>query len=76
MKAENETPGGRLFDHLLSKFDLKNDAALARRLSFAPPVISKVRHGTLEVSPNTILVIHETLGVPVKEIRQVMAMPA
>lgn len=73
MKIKKETPGGRLFDHLLRKFKLKNDAALARALSLAPPVISKVRSGDLITSPATILLVHEKMSMSVAEIRKVMA---
>ena len=73
MKAEKAKRGSQLFDYLLQKYNLKNDAALAREVGLAPPVISKVRSGDLIVSPATILAIHEKLGVDVAEIRKVMA---
>ncbi|MFS2004627.1 hypothetical protein ACEN9F_13475 [Duganella sp. CT11-25] len=58
-----------LIDMLLEKYKLKNDAALARALKVAPPVISKVRHLRLPVGPFLILRIHEVFGTPVADIR-------
>lgn len=45
----------RLLNAMLSKLCLKNDAALARALGVAPPVLSKVRHRRLGL----ILQIHD-----------------
>ena len=36
-----------LFDGVMRKLSLKNDAALSRALGVAPPVISKIRRGKL-----------------------------
>jgi plasmid maintenance system antidote protein VapI len=71
----NETrynPNG-LLDALLAKKALKNDAALARELKVAPPVISKIRHGRLPVGARLILTIHETFDMPVRDIRAAIA---
>lgn len=67
-------PGAnKLLDLLLARHDIKNDAALSRALDVAPPVISKIRHHHLSVSPGIILKIHEAFDMPVKEIRAVLA---
>lgn len=58
-----------LIDAVLTRQKLANDAALAIALAVAPPVLSKVRHGKLAVGPSLILRLHETFGMPVKEIR-------
>lgn len=63
---------GRLFDALIERQKLKNDAGLARWLDVRPPVISKIRHGKLDVGPSYILAIHEKCGMPVKEIRSLI----
>ena len=63
----------KLLDALLGKAELKNDAALSRALEVAPPVISKLRKGVLPLGAVMILKIHELLGVPVAEVRQLLA---
>lgn len=63
------TPKNGLLDQLLADHSLKNDAALARKLQCAPPVLSKIRNGASGVSAAVILNIHEALNMPVKEIR-------
>lgn len=65
--------GNKLFDRLLDENNLKNDAALSRELEVSAPVISKLRHGKLPFGPSIILAIHEKFGMPVKEIRAVLA---
>ncbi len=62
-----------LLDHVIGHLNIKNDAALARALEVAPPVISKLRHAKLSFGPSLILAIHETFVVPVAEIRRVVA---
>jgi plasmid maintenance system antidote protein VapI len=68
------TPGANnLLDQLLADNQLKNDAALARELGVAPPVVSKLRHGRLTFGPTLILTVHEKFGVAVKSIRETLA---
>lgn len=57
-----------LIDELRRRHDIKCDAALARELDIQPSQISKLRAGG-PLGPSVILRIHEFLGVPVKEIR-------
>lgn len=64
---------GNLFDALIARPEIKNDAGLSRALGVAPPVISKIRHGALKVGSSLILAIHETFDVPVAEIRRLIA---
>jgi plasmid maintenance system antidote protein VapI len=63
----------KLLDTLRERFQIKNDAALARELELSPAVISKLRNGKLPLASRVILRIHEYLGVPVKEIRELAA---
>ena len=63
----------KLLDALIERFKLKNDAALSRASGLSPAVICKLRHGKLPLSAQSILSIHEHLGVPVKEIRELAA---
>ena len=62
----------KLLDALRDRFQIKNDAALARALNISPPQICKLRGGAT-MGPSVILSIHERLGVPVKEIRELAA---
>jgi plasmid maintenance system antidote protein VapI len=60
-----------LIDHLLERFNLGTDAALARMMELQPPVISKMRHGKMSLTPSFILKVHDTFDIPVKEIKQI-----
>lgn len=62
-------PNG-LLDAVISKNGLKNDAALARFLRVAPPVISKTRRFKLPVGAGMVLKCHEIGGMPVPAIRE------
>lgn len=62
-----------LLDLILDDTGLKNDAAIARKLKVAPPVISKWRSERLPIGATGILNIHETFGTPVREIRRLIA---
>ena len=62
----------RLLDTLLEKMNLKNDAALSRMLEVAPPVISKIRHRRLPVGASLLIRMHETTGMSIRELRDLM----
>jgi len=47
----------------------KNNAELSRILGFAPPVISKVNHGTIPIGPPLIVSLHEETGLGTIEIK-------
>lgn len=66
----------KLFDTIIDEARLKNDAALARAIKVAPPVISKMRHGALKVGATMILALHEIFGMPVARIRELLKEPA
>jgi plasmid maintenance system antidote protein VapI len=70
---EKSTGIGKLLDAIKAQHDIKNDAALARDMDVAPPVISKLRNGGLELGATYILRMHETFGMPVTEIRDLIA---
>ena len=61
-----------LLDTLIKKLDLKNDAALARQLEVAPPVISKIRHRTLRVGATMLIRMHEASQLTIRELRSLM----
>jgi plasmid maintenance system antidote protein VapI len=64
-----------LFDKLRDEFQIPSDAALARELDVASPDISKARK-TGGISDRMILRVHEYLGMPVVEIRQLLEQSA
>lgn len=61
-----------LLDILLGKMQLKNDAALARMLEVAPPVISKIRHNRLPVGASLLIRMHECTDMSIRELRDLM----
>jgi plasmid maintenance system antidote protein VapI len=58
----------KLIDFLLEKQNLKNDAALARALDVAPPVISKIRHHRLPVGAALKLRMMRRFGVTLEKL--------
>jgi hypothetical protein len=62
----------RLLDALTSMLKLKNDAALARALEVAPPVISKIRHRRLPVGASLLIRMYEVSDLPISELRALM----
>lgn len=61
-----------LLDALMIKLDTKNDAALARLLEVAPPVLSKIRHRRIPVAASLLIRMHEVTGLPIRELRNLM----
>ncbi len=62
----------RVLDAIISKLDLKNDAALSRALEVAPPVISKIRHNTLPIGATILIRMHEVSEYSIRELRDLM----
>ncbi len=58
-----------LLDHIIDQNSLKNDAALSRYLGIAPPVVSKMRHGTLSFGAVHIIRLHELTGWSIAQIK-------
>ncbi|MDY7575934.1 hypothetical protein [Actimicrobium sp. CCI2.3] len=61
-----------LLDSLISKLNLKNDAALSRALEVAPPVISKIRHRRLPVGASLLIRMHEVSDLSIRDLRVLM----
>lgn len=59
----------QMLDRVSHLLQLKNDAALSRALDVAPPVVSKVRHGRLDIGDTLVIRIHELTGLTVREIK-------
>jgi transcriptional regulator with XRE-family HTH domain len=73
MEEEKEfKPQHKLLDACMKITGVKTDKALADRLGSAGTVISRIRHKKLKVSPNLMLAIHEELGIPISEIRELI----
>jgi plasmid maintenance system antidote protein VapI len=75
MQTNSHSGPNALFDVIMARFSLPNDAALARKLGVAPPVVSKIRHARMVIGATLILRIHETFGLAVEEIRAVGNLP-
>lgn len=75
MKRVNEEQVKRnneFLDLLIKTMTLKNDAALSRVLEVAPPVISKIRHGTRTVGATLLIGAHEESGLSIREMKAVL----
>lgn len=57
-----------LLDSIKSANGIKNDAALSRALVVAPPVISKLRKGTLKLGSSMVIKMHLAYDIPVREL--------
>lgn len=81
INTETMDASGKLFDFLINNFIVtgkKNDAALARFLGVAPPVISKIRHGRLPVGHELMIRAHDKTKGPnrlsLDKIRELIAL--
>lgn len=62
-----------LLDTLKGMLNEKTDAALARRLEIAPPVVSRLRSGKLPLGPIVLLSMHEESGLSFGDLRALAA---
>lgn len=69
---QNQYNANNLLDKLIADLALKNDAALARTLQVAPPVISKLRHGSLKVGHMILCKASEVTDLSVRQLRKIM----
>lgn len=67
--AEYIKNANKMLDAVMAKLELKNDAALSRRLEVGPPVISKIRHGRLRVGASILITLHETSNLSIAELK-------
>lgn len=65
-----------LLDSVLAYMGLKNDAALARVLSVAPPILSKLRHHKNRVSAAFLLKLYDATGLSITTLRTLLSKPA
>jgi transcriptional regulator with XRE-family HTH domain len=59
-------------DFVIARLDLKNDAALARKLGITPPALSRIRHGKFPIGATLLIAMHEETGMKVRELRSLM----
>lgn len=71
---QTQDPNG-LLDALIGKHQLKNDAALARFMQIAPPVVSKLRGYKMAVGDSFVLRCVETAGLTLAEVRVFVPSP-
>lgn len=69
-----QNPNG-LLDAVIARHQLKNDAALARHLDVAPPVLAKFRHHVMPVGDSFVLRCVERAGMTLTEVRQFVPSP-
>jgi plasmid maintenance system antidote protein VapI len=74
MTAENTVcaAANGLLDEIINTKQLKNDAALARALEVAPPVISKIRHGKIAFGDSMLIRVHEYTGWAIRTMKQAL----
>ncbi len=72
LSQEQITRNNQFIDTLIEVMSLKNDAALSRVLEVAPPVISKIRHGQLDVGPTLLIGAHEESGLSIKQMKSIL----
>jgi DNA-binding transcriptional regulator YdaS (Cro superfamily) len=65
----HQATANAMLDTLIAEMRLKNDAALARRLAVAPPVVSKLRHGKLPVGASILISAHEESGISIADLK-------
>ena len=63
----------KLLDELQNRFEIPNDRQLASKLGLSTPVISRIRTGKSGVSADVMIRIHEVLGLPIAEIKELSA---
>jgi plasmid maintenance system antidote protein VapI len=63
-----------VLDAVIEKMGLKNDAALARILEVAPPVVSKIRHHRVAIGAAMLIYLHEASGMSIKELKTLAGM--
>lgn len=71
-KMQKQYDINNLLDTIQDALSLKNDAALARALEVAPPVISKLRRHRLPVGASMLVRMHEISRLEIAELRGLM----
>ena len=64
-----------VLNYLKRRYRLKNDRRLALALGVLTPNICKLRNGTIAFGPEWILRVHDATGLPIHEIKRMLAEP-
>lgn len=62
----------KVLDTIISEFNLKNDAALAKFLEISPPAVSKIRSGYNKLGGDGILNVYDKTGWSIETIRKLL----
>ncbi|MGO4382113.1 helix-turn-helix domain-containing protein [Pseudoduganella sp. RAF53_2] len=62
----------RLLDAMKEILRLKNDAALARTLKIKASTVSKIRHGRIGISAETLIRMNEVSGAPISDLKYLL----
>ena len=62
----------RLFEYLMKRYRIKNDAELSELLCSSPSVISRIRNGDLRITAKMILFIYDKTGLSIEKIRHMV----
>jgi len=65
-----------LLDDVMSRFGLKNDAALSRALEVRPSDICKIRKQILPISASILIKVHEAADMSFNDLRKLMFLAA
>lgn len=65
-------PHHPVLDHILDRFPVKNDAAIARLIGFKHARLSKIRHGMFEDLSDFAVAVHEVFGLTIAEITELL----
>lgn len=74
--ARNDTPVDHLLADVQRRLNLKRKTDVGYITGLTCPVASRARHDVRVISPEVILRIHETSGIPVAQIRSILKAPA
>ena len=66
---QSQERNNHLLNVAITYMDLRNDAALARALRVAPPVISKIRNNRLPVGSTFLIELHEASGIAITSLK-------
>ncbi|CAN5883311.1 hypothetical protein BH11PSE12_BH11PSE12_18440 [soil metagenome] len=72
MSPQQVIGNNELLNTLLCIMSLKNDAALAHALEVAPHVISKIRHGHLDIGSTLLIRAHEESGACIRTMKEML----
>ena len=65
-------PEHKLLDYLITRYQLKNNRALAAFLGMTQAGLSKIRHRVNKVCPEFILRVYDRTGMSIEEIRELI----